>query len=114
MKEASSIYIAPAMTSPEMVKARAPKAVLDAVDYYKKSRSEMLAFSPPGSTRLIDIGCGEGLFGQAVNARFLGCETWGIEPVAAAAKKRPRHVTTASFKHRWKMCPYFRPLISTL
>ena len=63
-----------------------PQAALDAVDYYRKSRSEMLALLPPEPKRLIDIGCGEGFFGEAVKARFPGCETWGVEPVVAAAK----------------------------
>ena len=56
-------------------------------EYYKQSRPEMLPFLPPNLGRLIDIGCGEGLFGEAVKAMFPACETWGIEPVAEAAEK---------------------------
>jgi SAM-dependent methyltransferase len=54
--------------------------------YYKSNREEMLSFIPPNPTRLIDVGCGEGFFGEAVKTRYPGCETWGVEPVAAAAK----------------------------
>jgi SAM-dependent methyltransferase len=53
--------------------------------YYRQSRSEMVAFFPPTVERAIDIGCGEGYFGQAVKSRFPSCETWGVEPVASAA-----------------------------
>ncbi len=79
-----------------------PQAALDAVDYYRKSRSEMLAFLPPQPARLIDIGCGEGFFGEAVKARFPGCETWGVEPVAAAAQSaatRNDHVVHAPLEN---------------
>lgn len=47
----------------------------------------MLEFLPSDPKRLIDIGCGEGLFGAAVKARHPACETWGIEPVAVAAER---------------------------
>lgn len=57
----------------------------DMEDYYSQSRPEMLAFVPPGTRRLLDIGCSEGRFGAAVKAKFPECETWGVEPVPAAA-----------------------------
>ncbi len=47
----------------------------------------MLAFLPPNPRQIIDVGCGEGYFGEAVKARFPECETWGVEPVAQAAKR---------------------------
>jgi 2-polyprenyl-3-methyl-5-hydroxy-6-metoxy-1,4-benzoquinol methylase len=56
-------------------------------DYYQQSRPEMLDFIPVAAARLIDIGCGEGRFGEAVKARIPGCETWGVEPVEAAASQ---------------------------
>lgn len=62
----------------------------------------MLAFLPPSPKRLIDIGCGEGLFGAGVKARFPGCETWGVELVADAAEKaatRNDHVLRTSFEN---------------
>ena len=55
--------------------------------YYEQRRPEMLQFLPPDLTRLLDIGRGEGLFGEAVKEMYPECETWGIEPVAAAAEK---------------------------
>jgi 2-polyprenyl-3-methyl-5-hydroxy-6-metoxy-1,4-benzoquinol methylase len=70
-------------------------------DYYQQSRPEMLAFLPPNPKRLIDIGCGEGLFGAAVKARFPACETWGVELVSDAAEKaatRNDHVLKTSFE----------------
>jgi 2-polyprenyl-3-methyl-5-hydroxy-6-metoxy-1,4-benzoquinol methylase len=57
------------------------------MEYYEQSRPEMLEFLPPELTRLIDIGCGEGRFGEAVKARFPRCETWGVEAVAHAAQQ---------------------------
>ena len=60
---------------------------VDSEGYYKNDRSEMLAFLPPSPTRLLDIGCGEGLFGEAVKTHFPTCETWGIELVPDAAAK---------------------------
>jgi 2-polyprenyl-3-methyl-5-hydroxy-6-metoxy-1,4-benzoquinol methylase len=55
--------------------------------YYKNDRAEMISFLPPDPKRLIDIGCGEGLFGAAVKARFPDCEIWGVELIADVAKK---------------------------
>lgn len=58
----------------------------DDVDpYYSQSRPEMVRFVPPDTKILLDIGCGEGRFGEAVKRALPGCETWGIEPVPAAA-----------------------------
>lgn len=54
-------------------------------EYYKNDRGEMIPFLPENPARLLDIGCGEGLFGAAVKKRYPGCETWGIEPVQEAA-----------------------------
>jgi 2-polyprenyl-3-methyl-5-hydroxy-6-metoxy-1,4-benzoquinol methylase len=59
--------------------------VRDKGEYYQQNRSEMLAFLPVNVGRLIDIGCGEGRFGEAVKARHPNCETWGLEPIAEAA-----------------------------
>lgn len=64
-----------------------PQSSLENAGYYINNRAEMLGFLPPDPKRLIDIGCGEGIFGAAVKARFPACETWGIEAVAAAAER---------------------------
>ena len=59
--------------------------------YYTSNREEMLAFLPPQPKRLADIGCGEGMFGAAVKARFPGCEVWGVEPTEAGAAAATRY-----------------------
>lgn len=56
-------------------------------DYYRNERAEMLQFLPPNPRRLIDVGCGNGLFGAAVKRRYPECETWGVELMADAAQK---------------------------
>lgn len=55
--------------------------------YYGQDRREMVQFIPDGTSRLIDIGCGEGLFGARVKERFPSCEVWGLEPQADAAAR---------------------------
>lgn len=62
------------------------RITMDAPDeYYGQSRPEILPFIPLSTQSLIDIGCGEGRFGEAVKRRLPGCEVWGVEPVASAA-----------------------------
>lgn len=53
--------------------------------YFQNVRSEMLAFLPQSVTRLLDIGCGEGVFG-AICKQQLKCETWGLESNSRAAE----------------------------
>jgi 2-polyprenyl-3-methyl-5-hydroxy-6-metoxy-1,4-benzoquinol methylase len=68
-------------------------------EYYSQSRPEMLRFIPPTTRRLLDIGCSEGRFGEAVKRAIPECETWGVEPVsevAAAAATRNDKVINAS------------------
>jgi 2-polyprenyl-3-methyl-5-hydroxy-6-metoxy-1,4-benzoquinol methylase len=92
--------------SSEVLEATPPGSFLGQVnpelgDYYQQSRQEMLGFLPPDPKRLIDIGCGEGLFGAAVKARFPTCETWGVELVPDAAERaatRNDHVLRTSFE----------------
>lgn len=74
--------------APQAVSLAASKDLpIDSAGYYEDGRQEMLAFLPDNPKRLLDIGCGQGLFGEAVKARFPSCETWGVEPVAEAAEK---------------------------
>jgi SAM-dependent methyltransferase len=58
--------------------------------YYSQSRAEMLQFLPPRVGRLLDIGCSEGRFGEAVKRARPECETWGIEPVPEVAVEAAR------------------------
>ena len=69
--------------------------------YYGWSREEMLAFLVPGTKTVLDIGCGEGGFGNAIKKAFPEIEVWGIEPNAVAAAKASEaldHVINASFE----------------
>ncbi len=45
----------------------------------------MLPYVPASAHRVLDVGCGEGHFGQSVKVR--GAEVWGIELEAAAADR---------------------------
>lgn len=55
------------------------------VEYYAQARLEMLQFVPDSTSTLIDIGCGEGRFGEAVKRKLPNCEVWGVESVASVA-----------------------------
>jgi 2-polyprenyl-3-methyl-5-hydroxy-6-metoxy-1,4-benzoquinol methylase len=54
--------------------------------YYACPRKEMLKYVPEASRTVLDVGCGEGLFGNTLKQMSAGREVWGIEinPVAAA------------------------------
>ena len=62
-------------------------------EYYRHSRSEMLAFIPSNVSRTLEVGCGAGDFSAQIKNEF-GAETWGVEyqPDAAnlAAQKLHR------------------------
>lgn len=47
-------------------------------DYYGGVRSEMLKYFPANARTMLDVGCGEGLFGKSAVDRF-GAEVWGID-----------------------------------
>jgi len=67
------------------------------LNYYCLSRSEMIKFIPDNARTLLDVGCGEGIFGHEVKQRF-SAEVWGLELVnhiADVAKKRIDHVVIA-------------------
>ncbi len=60
----------------------------------------MLAFLPAEPTRLMDVGCSEGRFAEAVKLRYPACETWGVEPnetAATIASTRIDHVLHGIF-----------------
>ncbi|MDQ3462570.1 MAG: class I SAM-dependent methyltransferase [Actinomycetota bacterium] len=68
--------------------------------YYGQSRPEMVELLPSGIGSLLDVGCGEGAFLDAVRARRPSVRLRGIEPeVAPAQRARDRglDVTTGSF-----------------
>jgi 2-polyprenyl-3-methyl-5-hydroxy-6-metoxy-1,4-benzoquinol methylase len=55
------------------------------VNYYQNMRPEMLDFIPSGARTMLDVGCGEGYFGQNLK-ESRGLLVWGIEVVEARAR----------------------------
>lgn len=53
--------------------------------YYKEDRPEMLKYVPLSSKKILDIGCGEGLFAKALIS--VDREVWGVELDSVAAKR---------------------------
>lgn len=47
-------------------------------NYYKNIRHEMLDFLPSNAKKVLDIGCAEGFFGEAIKIKN-NAEVWGIE-----------------------------------
>jgi 2-polyprenyl-3-methyl-5-hydroxy-6-metoxy-1,4-benzoquinol methylase len=54
------------------------------IGYFEHARVEMLPFIPAGIQDALDIGCGEGRFGEALQSAR-GCRVTGVEPFPAAA-----------------------------
>lgn len=52
-------------------------------DYYRNIRIEMEELLPSHYSKVLEIGCGEGIFFKILKQK---CEYWGIEPVQVAAK----------------------------
>ena len=46
--------------------------------YYRQVRYEMIDFIPKATNKILDVGCGEGLFGNRLKQK-LNSEVWGIE-----------------------------------
>ncbi len=77
----------------------APNDTVPQAHYYANPRPEMMRYLPESATRLLDVGCGGGAF-AAQAAQLLGCEAWGVEPVATVAdqaRQRLAHVVKAPF-----------------
>jgi 2-polyprenyl-3-methyl-5-hydroxy-6-metoxy-1,4-benzoquinol methylase len=67
-------------------------------DYYSNVRHEMEPYLPPDYTRVLEIGCGEGVFAPLLKP---GCETWGVEldeASAASARTRFGQVLVGTFE----------------
>lgn len=60
------------------------------VGYYSNARDEMVARVPAGVKLALDVGCGDGAFGENLKNKR-NCTVWGIEPdknsVATASEK---------------------------
>ena len=68
--------------------------------YYGLSRPEMIELLPPGIESLLDVGCGEGAFLDAVRSARPSVRLRGIEPEEAPARRacdRGLAVTNGSF-----------------
>lgn len=59
---------------------------VETVEYYGHARNEMLQFIPAGCHTILEIGCGEGLFGNNLK-QLTNAEIWGVEINAEAADK---------------------------
>lgn len=69
-------------------------------NYYSSQRQELHQFLPTSFSRLLDVGCGEGAYGAAVQSKHPGVEIWGVEPytpAATIAASRLTHVFNDSF-----------------
>jgi 2-polyprenyl-3-methyl-5-hydroxy-6-metoxy-1,4-benzoquinol methylase len=52
-------------------------------NYFEHARFEMLPYVPTTCQRVLDVGCGQGNFGEALK-QSRKVEVWGLEPVASA------------------------------
>lgn len=57
--------------------------------YLHNPRVEMQQFLAPTATRVLDVGCNTGAFGEALKATRT-VEVWGVEPMAVAAEHAQR------------------------
>ncbi len=55
-------------------------------EYFAQSRTEMLPYIPVSAVKILDVGCGEGIFGKQLILKN-NAEVWGIEPDVQSAKK---------------------------
>ncbi len=75
--------------------------------YYQYTRTEMLPFIPENVKRVIEIGCGEGSFGNLIKAR-IGAEVWGVEldkKKSLIAKKKLDKIITGDIYNNIEKLP---------
>jgi len=63
---------------------------MTAISYYGQSREEIMSLIPPNRRRILEIGCGEGLFSEKITGAE---ERWGVEPNEAAASAAKGRLT---------------------
>jgi 2-polyprenyl-3-methyl-5-hydroxy-6-metoxy-1,4-benzoquinol methylase len=88
---ANPVELAPRMMEPDYEKK--------AAGYFTLARQEMLPFLPANCRRLLDVGCGAGVFGEMIK-QSRNVEVWGVEPissVAARASTKLDHVVVGTF-----------------
>ena len=59
--------------------------------YYTQQRPEMLEFVPQNASKILDVGCGEGIFASQLRQK-LNSETWGVEIDSKAAELAERKI----------------------
>ena len=77
-------------------------------NYFQNTRAEMAEFLPDNAQNIIEVGCGEGVFGQMLKKHFSGSIVWGIEIDAAAvpqAKKQLDRVLKGDIDGLWDKIP---------
>lgn len=62
--------------------------------YYQRQRREIEPFIPPGVRRVLDVGCGQGFFGEMLKSTR-EIEVWGIELDSVSAKEASRRLDHA-------------------
>jgi 2-polyprenyl-3-methyl-5-hydroxy-6-metoxy-1,4-benzoquinol methylase len=73
-----------------------------ASEYFGYPRPEMVPFVPVDCRRVLDVGCADGTFGEALK-KTRGIEVWGVEPTksaAATAKSKLDRVVEGMFDPR--------------
>jgi 2-polyprenyl-3-methyl-5-hydroxy-6-metoxy-1,4-benzoquinol methylase len=63
-------------------------------NYYRHDRTEMLKYIPDNVRTILDVGCGEGLFGRAIKQER-NCEVWGVELNSLATEKAQNNINKA-------------------
>ncbi len=58
---------------------------VESAEYYSHSRPEMMKYIPAGCGKILEVGCGEGLFGRQLK-KSAGVEVWGVELIAESAQ----------------------------
>ena len=65
-------------------------------DYYSNVRHEMVPFLPATYSRVLEVGCGEGVFATLLTQP---CEIWGVEPEPASAARAASRLQKVLFGH---------------
>jgi ubiquinone/menaquinone biosynthesis C-methylase UbiE len=59
--------------------------------YYQCQRPEMLKYITKSSCKVLEVGCGSGVFGAQLRER-LGAEVWGVEPSSESVEAGTRRL----------------------